>query len=159
MTKKLLLLLGLVLLPLGFGASALAGSGSSSSGEYSWTTTCGDGAGEVIFTNSPSSVGHIAIVVTAGFGHFLAPGESWTSLPDDSRFDQWYVQIDGDSGPADSGYFSDCTGTTPPTTQPNSPDEAPELISECRGADWYLVHPDDSPAVTFAYRMSTGDIL
>ena len=47
----------------------------------------------------------------------------------------------------------------PPTTQPNVPDVAPELISECRGADWYLVHPDNSPALTYAYRMSTGDIL
>jgi hypothetical protein len=50
-----------------------------------------------------------------------------------------------------------------PGSDPNPvPDEAPELLSECRGEDWYLVHPDDSPATTFAYRLGdpfTGEVL
>ncbi len=43
---------------------------------------------------------------------------------------------------------------------PLNEDEAPSLLNECRGADWYLVHPDNSPATTFAYRLGdpfTGD--
>ena len=35
-----------------------------------------------------------------------------------------------------------------------TPDVAPELINECRGADWYLVNPDvDGEDYTFAYRL------
>ena len=111
------------------------------------------------FTNSASSIGSINIVLTAGVGYFLAPGESLNSHPDGpnppagSRFEQWYINIDGQQ--ADSGDFSACTGTTtPPTTQPSVPDVAPALISECRGADWYLLNPDiDGEDYTWAYRL------
>jgi hypothetical protein len=134
--------------------------------DYTWTTVCGDEVGEMTFTNAASSPGSINVILTAGVGYFLAPGESLTSHPEGpyppagSRYEQWFINVEGQQ--SDSGDFSECTGTTPPTTQPGGgevPDEAPELISECRGADWYLVHPDDSPATTYAYRMSTGDIL
>jgi hypothetical protein len=165
--RRAMALLGLVAITLGFGAAASAiGPGESSSGEYKWITACGDEAGEVIFTNSASSVGQINVILTAGVGYFLAPGESLTSHPDGpnppagSRFEMWFINVEGQQ--SDSGDFSACTGTTPPTTQPNNPvpDEAPELPSECRGDDWYLVNPDvDGVPYTFAYRLSTGDIL
>ncbi len=118
----------------------------------------------MIFTNSASSAGHINVILTAGVGYFLAPGESLTSHPDGpnppagSRFEQWFIMIEGDSGSSDSGDFSACTGT-PTTTQPR-PDVAPPLISECRGADWYLVNPDiDGVDYTFAYRLGEYGIL
>ena len=44
--------------------------------------------------------------------------------------------------------------TAPGTTQP-TPSVAPNVISECRGTDWYIVHPTGN----WAYRMSTGHIL
>ncbi len=54
------------------------------------------------------------------------------------------------------GVFLRLHRTTPPATQPPGevPDEAPLLISECRGADWYLINPDvDGETYTWAYRI------
>jgi hypothetical protein len=164
--KRLLLLLGLVLVPLGFGTSALAVDGSDSSGTHSYSLECvgedlvvtNTGEGRIRFHWQLAN-GQPAVILDAGASYNLGtPGVD--TGPAGTRFEVYFEDPAGSDNfhGLDEGVFPACTAQ-PPTTQPNVPDVAPELISECRGADWYLVHPDESDSLTYAYRMSTGDIL
>ena len=153
--RKLLILLGLVLGGIGWGGTALAQSGSDSSGTHSYSLEC---VGEdLVFTNTGEGTAHDHPLV--GGGPTGVHGERWgveelrcsgvDTGPVGTRFEVWFEDPDGsnDFYGMDEGNFPDCTVQVP--------DEAPELLSECRGADWYLVHPDGN----WAYRLSTGDIL
>lgn len=122
-------------------------------------------------------------VNNTGTGHFLVweemtltyqqvfAGQSglipWETGDDGNLVDpmNWVARYTSGGGSATAGYGSftvaqyhaQCDNVVPPEE-----DEAPSLLNECRGADWYLVHPDESPATTFAYRLGnpfTGEVL
>ena len=164
--RKAVALLGLVLIPMGFGGSALAREGRDSSGQFGYALECvtGGGVSEPLFINQSLNSGAITVQDGAGNTQFVLQG-----FDNSGRYDWdggWQVIYDDGGGfqildagtetPAEVCGGTTPTTTAPQTTQPNSPspDESPLLISECRGADWYLVNPDvDGVAYTFAYRI------
>jgi hypothetical protein len=132
MMKKTLALLGLVAVALGVAAPALAISGSDSSGTHSYSLEC-DG-GTPVFTNTSSSGnplfveqnGGATAAVQAGASLFMGDGNSYTVQFRDPPTPEGSLVL------FDSGTVPQCEGEE---VRP------PALISECRGADWYIVHP------------------
>ena len=120
---------------------------------------------EHVFANTGTVDLRIIVSLAMGTpGYNVPAGESRVIYgPAGSHYELWYEDstVSGGYRGFGEGNLSECTGTTPPTTQPGgeTPDVSPLLISECRGADWYLVNPDiDGVPYTFAYRTEYGII-